>query len=42
MIGGLSQYEKLGMVCIGQTVDEAKDFYAKTIQVLDKECNESY
>ena len=40
MIGGLSQYGKLGMVCIGQTVDEAKEFYAKTIKVLDKECNE--
>jgi hypothetical protein len=42
MIGGLSQYGKLGMVCIGQTVDEAKEFYAKTINVLDKECNESW
>ena len=39
MIGGLSQYGKLGMVCIGQTVDEAKEFYAKTINVLDKECD---
>jgi hypothetical protein len=42
MIGGLSQYGKLGMVCIGQTVDEAKEFYAKTITVLDKECNELF
>jgi hypothetical protein len=40
MIGGLSQYGKLGMVCIGQTVDEAKEFYVRTIKVLDKECNE--
>ena len=39
MIGGLSQYGKLGMVCIGQTVDEAKELYAKTINVLDNECN---
>jgi hypothetical protein len=39
MIGGLSQYGKLGIVCIGQTVEEAKEFYAKTIKVLDKECN---
>jgi len=38
MIGGLSQYGKLGLVCIGQTVEEAKEFYAKTIHVLDKEC----
>ena len=40
MIGGLSQYGKLGMVCIGQTVDEAIELYTKTINVLDKECNE--
>ena len=42
MIGGLSQYGKLGMVCVGQTVDEAKEFYAKTIKVLDQECNELF
>ena len=39
MIGALSQYGKLGMVCIGKTVEEAKEFYAKTLEVLDKECN---
>ncbi len=39
MIGALSQYGKLGMVCIGKTILEAKEFYAKTIEVLDKECN---
>lgn len=38
MIGALSQYGKLGMVCIGNTVDEAKEFYVKTLAVLDKEC----
>jgi hypothetical protein len=42
MIGGLSQYGKLGIVCIGQTVDEAIDFYNKTIKVLDKECNKEF
>ena len=40
MIGGLSQYGKLGMVCIGQSVDEAKEFYARAIHVLEKECGE--
>ena len=40
MIGALSQYGKLGMVCIGQTVDEAKEFYARAINVLDRECSE--
>jgi PGM1 C-terminal domain len=38
MIGALSQYGKLGMVCIGETVEEARGYYVKTIGVLDKEC----
>lgn len=38
MIGALSQYGKLGVVCIGRTVDEAHQFYIKTIVMLDKEC----
>jgi hypothetical protein len=38
MIGALSEYGKLGMVCIGKTVEEARDLYVKTIAVLDKEC----
>ncbi len=39
MIGALSQYGKLGMVCIGKNIAEAKEFYVKTIEVLDKECS---
>jgi hypothetical protein len=39
MIGALSQYGKLGMVCIGKTLEEAKEYYGKTIKVLDKECS---
>ncbi|HET9744178.1 MAG TPA: peptide ligase PGM1-related protein [Chitinophagaceae bacterium] len=39
MIGAVSQYGKLGLVCIGQTVDEAKEIFEKTINVLDKECS---
>ncbi len=42
MIGALSQYGKLGMVCIGKTIEEAKEFYAKTLEVLDKECNKLF
>jgi hypothetical protein len=38
MIGALSQYGKLGMVCIGKTVEEANEIYQKTIAVLNKEC----
>ncbi len=38
MIGALSQYGKLGMLCIGATVTEAKAYYQKTIDVLNAEC----
>ncbi|MBL0055945.1 MAG: carboxylate-amine ligase [Chitinophagaceae bacterium] len=37
MIGALSQYGKLGLVCIGRTPEEAKGFFEKTIEVLEKE-----
>lgn len=42
MIGALSQYGKLGMVCIGKTAREAKKYYTKTLEVLDKECINSF
>lgn len=38
LIGSLSQYGKLGMVCIGNSPERARAFYKKTIQVLDFEC----
>ena len=38
MIGALSQYGKMGVVCIGKTIDEARAFFAKTIEVLGLEC----
>ena len=38
MIGAISQFGKLGLVCIGNTVEEAKEYYTKTIQALDQEC----
>lgn len=37
MIGALSQYGKMGIVCIGSSPEEAVDFYKKTIAVLDAE-----
>lgn len=37
MIGALSQYGKMGIVCIGSTPDEAVSFYVKTISVLKAE-----
>ena len=42
MIGALSQYGKLGMVCIGKTLEEAKEFYIKTLEVLDNECSKPF
>ncbi|MEP7168914.1 MAG: peptide ligase PGM1-related protein [Bacteroidota bacterium] len=38
MIGALSEFGKLGMLCIGETVEEAREYYNKTIEVLDREC----
>jgi hypothetical protein len=37
LIGALSQYGKLGTVCIGDTPSRAKAFYRRTLQVLNKE-----
>ena len=37
MIGALSQYGKMGIVCIGSSPVEAVEFYKKTIAVLDAE-----
>ena len=37
MIGALSQYGKMGMVCIGSSPQEAVELYKKTIAVLDAE-----
>lgn len=38
MIGALSQYGKLGIVCIGNNFSRAKYFYDKTLEVLVAEC----
>ena len=37
MIGALSQYGKMGIVCIGSSPEEAVELYKKTIAVLDAE-----
>ena len=39
MIGALSEFGKLGMVCIGKSVEEAREIYQNTVAVLDKECS---
>lgn len=37
LIGALSQYGKLGVVCIGSSPERAYNLYEKTVNVLDKE-----
>lgn len=38
LIGALSQYGKMGVVCIGSTPERARNFYKKIVEVLDNEC----
>jgi hypothetical protein len=38
LIGALSEFGKLGVVCIGSTPERAKEFYDKTLRVLNFEC----
>ena len=37
MIGALSQYGKMGVVCIGSSPEEAYAYFTKTLEVLDAE-----
>jgi hypothetical protein len=38
LIGALSQFGKLGVVCIGSTKERAQEYYEKVVKVLDLEC----
>ena len=38
LISALSQFGKLGVVCIGATPEKANFYYEKTVEVLEKEC----
>jgi hypothetical protein len=38
LIGALSEFGKLGVVCIGQTHERADILYQRTVGVLDREC----
>ena len=40
LVGALSQYGKLGLVCIGDSPQKAKEYYDKVIDVLNKECKQ--
>ena len=39
LVGALSEFGKLGLVCIGSSPHRAKEFYDKVIEVLDYECS---
>ena len=39
LVGALSEHGKLGLVCVGNTPERAKEYYDKTILILDHECN---
>lgn len=41
LISTLSQYGKIGVVCIGANPERANYYYNKTKEVLDKECRKS-
>jgi len=42
LIGALSEFGKLGVVCIGQTLDRAEALYSRTVAVLDAEGNRTF
>ncbi|MBK8557279.1 MAG: ATP-grasp domain-containing protein [Lewinellaceae bacterium] len=37
LLGALSEFGKLGIVCIGKTPERAKEFYERTVEVLNLE-----
>ena len=41
LIGALSEFGKLGMVCVGATADKASRLYKETVEVLDREAARS-
>jgi len=41
LIGALSQFGKLGVICIGSTAERARMYYDRIVSILDKEGNQS-
>ncbi len=37
LLGALSEFGKLGVVCVAETIDKAHTFYDQTVKVLDRE-----
>jgi hypothetical protein len=38
LVGALSEHGKLGLVCVGNSPEKAKEYYDRTIRILDLEC----
>jgi hypothetical protein len=38
LIGALSEFGKLGVLCIAPTLETADALYRRTTEVLDREC----
>ena len=39
LVGALSEFGKLGLVCVGSTPENAKAYYDRTLEILDLECS---
>ena len=37
LIGALSEFGKLGLVCVGPTLERARELFRATVDVLDRE-----
>ncbi len=37
LVGALSEFGKLGLLCVGSTPEKAKEYYDRTIEILDLE-----
>jgi hypothetical protein len=38
LLGALTEFGKLGVVCIGRTPEQADQLYRRTVDILDREC----
>ena len=41
LIGALSEFGKLGVVCVSDSIDHARELYADTVRVLDEETRQA-
>ena len=39
LMGALSEYGKFGLLCVGSTAEKAREYYDKTIRIMDNECS---